>query len=257
LIERRRDWNKPVPDEYKPLPTEIWREFIERTTRCRALIAKIEGGEIEEVSDLITHNLDIAGFVRELLDTIEDPKFIQVFYSKLETVTVLDPTCGSGAFLLAALNILEPLYDSCLSRMVDYLDHEHKGSRGREIRHDFENKRDAMRNELHPNKRYFIYKSIILGNLYGVDIMDEAAETAKLRLFLKLVSASKPNHDADNLGIEPLPDIDFNIKAGNTLIGFANVQEIEDALHGNMFGREKFDETKDAMDGLSKAVFRY
>ena len=35
---------------------------------------------------------------------------------------VLDPTCGSGAFLFAALNILEPLYDACLVRMEAFLD---------------------------------------------------------------------------------------------------------------------------------------
>ena len=33
------------------------------------------------------------------------------------SVTVLDPTCGSGAFLFAALNILETLYEACLDRM--------------------------------------------------------------------------------------------------------------------------------------------
>ncbi len=40
----------------------------------------------------------------------------------------------------------------------------------------------------HPNRRYFILKSIIVNNLYGVDIMEEAVEICKLRLFLKLVA---------------------------------------------------------------------
>ena len=40
----------------------------------------------------------------------------------------------------------------------------------------------------HPSLRYFVYKSIILHNLFGVDIMAEAVEICKLRLFLKLVS---------------------------------------------------------------------
>ena len=35
---------------------------------------------------------------------------------------MLDPTCGSGAFLFAALNILEPLYEACLDRMQAFLD---------------------------------------------------------------------------------------------------------------------------------------
>ena len=62
----------------------------------------------------------------------------------------------------------------------------------------------------HPNRKYFVYKSIILNNLYGVDIMDEAIEICKLRLFLKLAAQVEPDLSHANLGIEPLPDIDFN-----------------------------------------------
>jgi hypothetical protein len=59
--------------------------------------------------------------------------------------------------------------------------------------------------------QYFILKTIIINNLYGVDIMEEATEICKLRLFLKLVSQIDPKHKDR---IEPLPDIDFNIRAG-------------------------------------------
>ena len=69
----------------------------------------------------------------------------------------------------------------------------------------------------HPNENYFIFKSIIVHNLYGVDIMEEAVEICKLRLFLKLAAQLEPGQE-----IEPLPDIDFNIRAGNTLVGYAS-----------------------------------
>ena len=58
----------------------------------------------------------------------------------------------------------------------------------------------------HPNERYFVLKSIIINNLYGVDIMEEAVEICKLRLFLKLVAQVETAEQ-----IEPLPDVDFNI----------------------------------------------
>jgi hypothetical protein len=58
-------------------------------------------------------------------------------------------------------------------------------------------------------------------NLFGVDIMEEAVEICKLRLFLKLV-AQVESQDR----IEPLPDIDFNIRAGNTLVGYATLKDI-------------------------------
>ena len=78
----------------------------------------------------------------------------------------------------------------------------------------------------HPNRNYFIFKSIIVNNLYGVDIMEEAVEICKLRLFLKLVAQVERVED-----IEPLPDIDFNIRAGNTLVGYATYDEVRKAVH--------------------------
>ena len=53
----------------------------------------------------------------------------------------------------------------------------------------------------HPSERYFILKSIIINNLFGVDIMEEAVEICKLRLFLKLVAQVEAVNQ-----IEPLPD---------------------------------------------------
>ena len=72
-------------------------------------------------------------------------------------------------------------------------------------------------------------KSIIIGNLFGVDIMEEAVEICKLRLFLKLV-AQLDSYDQ----IEPLPDIDFNIRSGNTLVGFASLEEVKRALGSDL-----------------------
>ena len=92
---------------------------------------------------------------------------------------------------------------------------------------------------MHANERYFILKSIIVGNLYGVDIMEEAVEICKLRLFLKLV-AQLENYDQ----IEPLPDIDFNIRAGNTLVGFTSFKEVKQTLSADMINRLSLPEIK-------------
>src|SRR5207302_9058067 len=136
--------------------------------------------------------------------------------------------CGSGAFLFAALNILERLYDTCLVRMqafVDDLDRsgeKHSPEKYSDFRETLEEMNDKAR---HPSPRYFVLKSIILNNLYGVDIMEEATEICKLRLFLKLVAQVDRHED-----IEPLPDIDFNIRAGNTLVGFASREAVQRAI---------------------------
>ena len=158
---------------------------------------------------------------------------------KLKTLEeILDPTCGSGAFLFAALNILEPLYDACLERMQAFLDEgERVDDKSAQIFQEF--RQILQQVDLHPNRRYFILKSIVINNLYGVDIMEEATEICKLRLFLKLVAQLEPDAEQPNYGIEPLPDIDFNIRAGNTLIGFASLNEVMSAVAKENDGQMK------------------
>ena len=185
---------------------------------------KIEKGEIKEINDFITYNLDIRQFAQDAVEQYEGSDFINAFHKSITKITVLDPTCGSGAFLFAALNILEPLYESCLLRMRTFV--EEDSAKGGKKFSQFRKVLDII--EQHPNEKYFIFKSIILNNLFGVDIMNEAVEIAKLRLFLKLVAEVDVDYEKDNMGLEPLPDIDFNIRAGNTLIGFTSYKEIKD-----------------------------
>lgn len=233
LLDRRKDWNTRTPEPFA-LPTEIWRETIERLQRCEDIIGKISRGEIHEVNDFITYNLDIRRFVQDLLEQTEDHLLVAHFYHALQQVTILDPTCGSGAFLFAALNILEPLYETCISRMEDF--HQQNDRL-------FKDELAEISQKYRSNIQYFIYKSIILRNLYGVDIMAEAVEIAKLRLFLKMVAVVEADRRAPNLGLDPLPDIDFNIRCGNTLVGYATEQEIvNEATYGDMFTKQEFQE---------------
>jgi very-short-patch-repair endonuclease len=104
-----------------------------------------------------------------------------------------------------------------------------RGSEGLKPRYEYFRKVLAEMAK-HPNPRYFVLKSIMLNNLYGVDIMEEATEICKLRLFLKLVAQMEPQPKKQNFGLEPLPDIDFNIRAGNTLVGFASLDEVRKTI---------------------------
>jgi len=227
-IRLRKGWNKPAPADYA-LPTEIWREVVARRKRYEEVKAKLAAGEVRDVNDLITLNLDIRQFAQDVIENCEGPELLRAFWHAIEKVSILDPTCGSGAFLFAALNILEPLYEACLDRMQAFVeDLERSGEKHRPEK--FSDFRKVLANvAAHPNRRYFIYKSIILNNLFGVDIMEEAVEICKLRLFLKLAAQVEPDATAKNLGVEPLPDIDFNIRAGNTLVGFTSISQVRDA----------------------------
>ncbi|MBQ9693164.1 MAG: Eco57I restriction-modification methylase domain-containing protein [Kiritimatiellae bacterium] len=217
LRKRRSEWNKPALETHA-LPTEIWRETVARRQRCQTLQEKIVAGEITTINDFITYNLDIRKFTEILLSQTTDHLLIRHFYEALKRVTILDPTCGSGAFLFAALNILEPLYEICLTRMQE--DWPEKFKRELEI----------VKTKYRDNLKYCIYKDIILNNLYGVDIMREATEIARLRLFLKMLAVVDVNERDANLGVDPLPDIDFNIRCGNTLVGFVNPKDVRKAI---------------------------
>lgn len=227
MFDKRYNLEQAEAGDHIRLVTETWREYVYRRNRCLEVRQKLQCGEVRDINDLITLNLDIRQFAQDVIETCEGPELLRAFWHAIETVTVLDPTCGSGAFLFAALNILEPLYEACLERMEAFVeDLERSGVKHRPEKFaDF--RKVLERVASHPNRRYFIFKSIILNNLYGVDIMEEAVEICKLRLFLKLAAQVEPDPSHPNLGIEPLPDIDFNIRAGNTLVGFATYDDVE------------------------------
>ena len=249
LLNRRKDWNQAATENWA-LPTETWRESLTRRARYLALKQKIKNGEVCEIADLITHNLDIKKLTEDFLEQHKDANLIFAFFAAIagrkniehvdnkerRGISVLDPACGSGAFLFAALNVLEPLYEICINLMQKFVSEDEnlretgkrKGPANIQIR-VFRSVLDDMK--LHANEKYWIYRNIILHNLFGVDIMPEAVEVAKLRLFLKLAAESEMKDKAPNMGLEPLPDIDFNIRSGNALVGFASKKDFEKMTH--------------------------
>ena len=83
---------------------------------------KLATGKVASVNDLITLNLDIRQFAQDVIAECEGPELLRAFWQAIESITILDPTVGSGAFLFAALNVLEPLYEACLERMQAFVD---------------------------------------------------------------------------------------------------------------------------------------
>ena len=121
----RDEWNKLALPEYAlppTEPTETWREHIARRQHYDELRRKLAAGEIFSVNDLITCNLDIEQFAEDAINYSEGPELVRAFWKAIRRISILDPTVGSGAFLFAALNVLEPLYNACLSAMRGLLD---------------------------------------------------------------------------------------------------------------------------------------
>ena len=249
-VSKRDGWNRPADAPFA-LPTETWREHVARRNRCLELRRKLAAGEVHQINDLITLNLDIRQFAQDAIETCEGPELLRAFYQAIASLTVLDPTCGSGAFLFAALNILEPLYEACLGRMQAFLDELERSDEKASPKKFDDFRKTLAQVGQHPNLRYFILKSIIIQNLYGVDIMEEAVEICKLRLFLKLVAQVERLEQ-----IEPLPDIDFNIRAGNTLVGYVPLDEIRQAVERERGGQRKlaFSDSQEEVARIEEAA---
>jgi hypothetical protein len=129
----------------------------------------------------------------EKLFKLADTTLDEIWNKIILKVRVLDNACGSGAFLLAAANILFEL-----SRKI--------------------NDKLGLR-----NSDVALKKLILINNLYGVDINPNGIEIAKLRLWLWLVDSYEPER------IEPLPNIDYNLRVRNSLIGYVDISELKEA----------------------------
>ena len=272
LLQRREKWNTAADSEWA-LPTETWREVIARRQRYFALRQKIQNGDIADIADLITYNLDIEKLTQDTIMEHEGSDFISAFYFAIagreteegknikekQGITILDPACGSGAFLFAALNVLEPLYEFCIARMREFVaENDTFRAKNSTIKLKYDSYRKILKKlDTHQNERYWIYKNIILHNLFGVDIMPEAAEVAKLRLFLKLAAEATPDKNKPNMGLEPLPDIDFNIRAGNTLVGFASLDEFKKIAGKSLLDKDAMTKVYDSAEKVGYTYNRF
>ncbi|MBK1693623.1 hypothetical protein CKO09_02555 [Chromatium weissei] len=146
--------------------------------------------------------------LRDLIGRLNAPQCLYLL-NELPKLKLLDPACGSGAFLIAALKTLYDVYYFTIAHAKTLKNIELK------------NKLQAW-DAAHKSLEYSIKRTIITNNLFGVEIVAEAVEIAKLRLFLALVATAESVAQ-----LEPLPNIDFNIVTGNSLIGLMHVDAEE------------------------------
>jgi len=221
------------------LPGERWRESLDRHARVRQIVDRASCGEINSSEVVLELNLDILTFTLDWIGLIREPREIAKTWTLLKSLNILDPTCGSGAFLFAAADVLEEFYEVVIGRAVELLA-EGKDTKDKELQKLV----DEMKR--HPSDSYFRLKTIVLENIYGVDIMAEAIEIARLRLFLTLVARLERRDE-----IEPLPDLDMNIKVGNTLVGCSTFANAESTFSGSLLAIQQLNDLKPQVDSLT------
>ncbi|EAI7299893.1 class I SAM-dependent DNA methyltransferase [Campylobacter coli] len=145
----------------------------------------------------------------------------------LNSIKICDPAVGSGHFLVSALNVMLSIYDELnLFDEEFYLEVQndeilitnHKGE-------FIEYKRPSTPKDkahLIQQELFHTKKDIIENNLFGVDINPNSCEITKLRLWIKLLKHSfYQSFDDENYhDLKTLPNIDINIKCGNSLVSY-------------------------------------
>lgn len=218
-IARRQPWQQRASDLYA-LPGEIWREVISRREHANEILGGLRQCTAGNLDRLVTWNLNQQLLALDILQDCQEPVFLAAFYQSLRQLTILDPTCGSGAFLCAALAQLEQLHVACLTRMEEMCSRSAvlAPPYDRSFRAYLEDAGDAAQ------WRHAILRWIVEHNLYGVDLAEEAVEACRLRLCLKTLAAV-PNGRPFGLA----GDFGRHICVGNSLLGSLRVNAGEQA----------------------------
>jgi len=204
----------------EPIVRYIVKNTIDRVLYNKIIDAFKSAGWRE--SDLRTY--------RDLQSIFDNPprsrKDLELILRCVESLKILDPACGSGHFLTGALKELLRIYLTIYD-----LIYESSNSTRRSI------------------DLYELKKKIILNNIYGVDIDEHAVEIAKLRLWLSLIEEVDI---FDPTQIKELPNIEYNIRCGNSLIGLTSIKFVADKHGGSRLVDEgilqKIEEYKSKID---------
>lgn len=183
------------------------------------------------------HKRGFEATIEDFVHTEELPEELKPYSNeildKLNSVKILDPACGSGAFPIGMLQKLVALKQSILSFR----------SRlgGREI----------LKPKSEEKEIYSLKLQTILNSIYGCDIQPMAVELSRLRCWLSLIIDEPVDKKKPNWGIEPLPHLDFKFVCGNSLIGLSQYST------GDMFDKnyERKQELKNQLKEIREKYF--
>lgn len=194
---------------------------------CKESISKVVLDKFNLAFDYKAQNLkELKSYLRE--DRVKKEEKVKI----LNSIKICDPAVGSGHFLVSALNYMfEVYYRLNLFEQDFYLSVENdeilvqndKGQFLEYKRPSFEkDKAHQIQKELFECK-----KDIIENNLFGVDINPNSCEITKLRLWIELLKHSfyQSFDGAKYHDLKTLPNIDINIKCGNSLISYFEIHK--------------------------------
>ncbi len=205
------------PFEFSVFPADIlgqvYEQFLGKVIRVSGKTAEVEEKpEVKKAGGVYyTPTYIVDYIVRQTVGKLVDG----CTPAQVAKLTILDPACGSGSFLIGAYQFLLDWH------LHYYLDHaKEKSAKGKNAAIYLFRKTDdgseVWRLTTAEKKR------ILLNNIYGVDIDTQAVEVTKLSLLLKVLEGESAELIDNSLKLfkeRALPDLESNIKCGNSLIG--------------------------------------
>lgn len=177
----------------------------------------------------------------------EEIKFELDNENKVELIRVLgklkiiDPACGSGAFPIGILQKIVLILEKIDDGSVLWLDQQLSSIPDVGLRKETK----KYLSQKSPN--YLRKKGILNHCIFGVDVQEIAVEMTKLRCFLTLIVDEKIQRNKHNMGIEPLPNLEFKFICANTLIeledqgiDYSGVDDIENDYKKLQLLREEY-----------------
>lgn len=132
---------------------------------------------------------------------------------RLLDTTVIDPACGSGAFLMGMLEEM--------MHVLDIADHNGKIWFGEMMKSKDADFREYVSDFIADDQIRFVQKlGLLRGCLFGTDLLNYAVEITKLRCWLSLIIEQKVklNRQVDNYNLKPLPNLEFKFYKKNSLL---------------------------------------
>ncbi|MDD3802802.1 MAG: N-6 DNA methylase [bacterium] len=210
------------PYEFSVLPIEIlgniYEQFLGKTIRLtEGHRAKVEDKpEVRKAGGVYYTPQYIVDYI--VKNTLGE-KLKEKTPKQIEELTVLDPACGSGSFLITA-------YEYLLNFYLDYYSSDKQRDKALKDKKLFEIGERGYKLGIDEKKE------ILTRHIYGVDIDSQAVEVTKLSLLLKLMEDERletSQYLFTRRAMKLLPDLSSNIKCGNSLIGtdFYEGQQVE------------------------------
>jgi len=194
-----------------------------------------------------------------------DEEQTSVLINAIDNCKILDPACGSGAFpmgilhkLVYILHKLDPqnkLWEERQLEKVDTLIKDagniNDSAISDKIIEDLEANKKDIEESFNNNELDYGRKLYLIENgIYGVDIQPIATQISKLRFFISLIVEQKANKNKDNFSIRPLPNLETNFVAANTLIGIDKPK-----AQGSLFNNQKVKELEEKLKDVRHRLF--